>query len=175
MDTIKISVIIPVYNAQKYLKQCIYSVVNQNEVFEIILVNDRSPDNSKSICLEYKQKFTEKIIYIENNENLGAGGSRNIGIKKAKGNYIAFLDADDFYYPDRFKKTVEVLTNHSDIDGTFGVVKLFIEDDESAKKHELQEIPTLTGEFEPDNLLQLLLVSGKGWIHLNALTVSNKF
>ena len=91
----KVSVIIPVYNVEKYLRECLDSVINQTlSDIEIICINDGSTDNSLEILREYAQK-DERIILISR-ENKGVSVSRNEGIKKATGEYIAFIDADDY-------------------------------------------------------------------------------
>lgn len=90
-----ISVIIPIYNAEQYLHQCIESVINQTyRNLEIILINDGSVDNSPQICNEYAKKdFRIKVIH---SENKGASAARNIGIDEANGQFIMFLDSDDW-------------------------------------------------------------------------------
>lgn len=103
MNEIKVSIVIPVYNVELYIKQCIDSVIHQKlKELEIIIVNDCSTDNSGIICNDYATK-DERITVIHNNKNIKQGLSRNKGIKIAKGEYIAFLDPDDwvdldFYY-----------------------------------------------------------------------------
>lgn len=90
-----ISVIVPVYNVEKYLKQCIDSIINQTyKNLEIILVNDGSKDNSGIICDEYSKK--DSRIKVIHQENKGASVARNRGIKESKGEYISFIDSDDF-------------------------------------------------------------------------------
>lgn len=90
----KISVIIPIYNSEKYLKECIESVLDQNYLdLEIILIDDGSTDNSKLICEEYVQTYDNIALYCQTNQ--GASAARNLGIKKACGEYIFFLDSDD--------------------------------------------------------------------------------
>lgn len=93
----KISVIVPVYNAEKYLREAIDSVLNQTYTdFELLLINDRSTDDSKEICEEYSKK-DGRIILLENNtENHGPGPTRNIGLDNATGDFIYFMDADDW-------------------------------------------------------------------------------
>ena len=93
----KVSIIIPVYNSEKYLRKCLDSVVNQTlQDIEIICVNDGSTDNSLNILNEYAL-IDNRIIIIDNKKNIGAPGAiRNIGMKIAKGEYIAFLDSDDY-------------------------------------------------------------------------------
>ena len=91
----KISVIIPVYNVEKYLEDCLESVIKQNyKNLEIILINDGSLDNSLKICEKYKKK-DDRIIII-NKKNEGVSSARNTGLKIAKGEYISFIDSDDF-------------------------------------------------------------------------------
>ncbi len=96
MEQDLISVIIPVYNNEKYFIKCIASVLRQTyKNIEIIIINDCSTDNSEKIILGYKEK-DKRIIYLSNEKNIGVGRSRNIGIEHAKGKYIYFLDSDDF-------------------------------------------------------------------------------
>ena len=92
----KISVIIPVYNAEKYLRVCLDSVVNQTlEDIEIICVNDGSTDKSSNILKEYAEKDGRIIILTQKNQ--GAAIARNKGISVAKGEYLSLLDCDDFF------------------------------------------------------------------------------
>lgn len=96
MESKKISIIVPVYNAEKYLRQAIESLINQTlKNIEIILVNDGSIDKSKEICEEYLTK--DKRIILINKENGGLAEARNSGMKIATGKYIMFLDADDMF------------------------------------------------------------------------------
>lgn len=92
-----VSVIIPVYNGEKYLAECLGNIVNQTlKEIEIILVNDASKDGSLSIMKDCQRQFPEKVKVIDSEENLGAGGARNLGIAQARGAYIGFVDGDDF-------------------------------------------------------------------------------
>ena len=96
----KISIIIPVYNAERYLNQTLESVTNQTyKDIELILINDCSTDNSLGILEEFAQK-DERIKIISNEQNSGAAVSRNNGLAIAQGDYLLFLDADDIYEPD---------------------------------------------------------------------------
>lgn len=108
-----ISVILPVYNAEKYLKTAIKSVINQTigfENIELIIVNDNSKDNSKVIIEEYSKKY-ENIIDIHLAKNSGLPGKpRNIGIEHATAPYLIFLDADDEYLPHAFQKYYDTIT-----------------------------------------------------------------
>ena len=100
----KLTVIVPVYNVEKYLVKCLDGIVNQEEMFdEVILVNDGSTDSSLSICGEYIANYT--YFKLINQENKGLSAARNIGIKEASGDYIMFLDSDDWLRAD----TVSIL------------------------------------------------------------------
>lgn len=95
-NNLKISVIIPVYNSEKYIEKCLDSILNQSyKNFEIIVINDGSKDNSKEILDKYQNRYPNIITHIEQ-ENKGVAISRNYGIKIATGDYIAFIDNDDF-------------------------------------------------------------------------------
>lgn len=122
-----ISVIIPVYNVERYIKKCIDSVVNQTFIhFEIIIVNDCSTDNSEQIIFEYKKK-DDRIIYVKNEKNLGLGGARNEGLKYCKSKFVLFLDSDDWLEINTIKILVDEITNNdTDIDiFIFGMYKYF--------------------------------------------------
>ena len=96
MSNCKVSIIIPVYNAEKYLRQCLDSVINQTyENLEIIIVNDGSTDSSGIICEEYAEK--DKRVRVYNKSNTGVSDSRNLGIKESSGKYLVFVDADDYW------------------------------------------------------------------------------
>lgn len=97
--TYKFSFIVPVFNTEKYLRECLDSLINQTyKDFEIIIVNDASPDGSREIIKNYRSLFS-RIIYIENQENKNLFASRIIGAKKAKGDYLLFVDSDDSVSP----------------------------------------------------------------------------
>lgn len=98
----KISVIIPVYNVEKYISRCIDSILNQSYCnIEIIIVNDGSIDNSAVICDEYAQKYNN--IKVFHKDNGGVSLARNLGIDKASGEYIAFVDPDDYIDKNMYK------------------------------------------------------------------------
>ena len=100
----KVSIVVPVYNMEKYLEKCMDSLVNQTlEDIEIIVVNDGSTDNSLKILKKYKRKHPDKIVII-NQENQGISSARNNGIDIATGKYIGFVDSDDYIKYDMFEK-----------------------------------------------------------------------
>lgn len=114
MDNIKVSVIIPVYNAERYIGRCLDSVINQTlKDIEIIVVNDGSVDESKKIIEEYQKK--DKRIKFINQSNKGAGAARNAGLKEVDGEYISFIDADDYVANTMLEELYE-LTEKEEID-----------------------------------------------------------
>lgn len=118
MTKYKFSVIIPIYNVEEYLSQTIDSVINQSIGFEeniqLILINDGSPDNSESICLDYQKKYPNNIIYYKQ-KNAGVSVARNKGIEMAEGEFINFLDSDDLWDKDAFKEVYNNYKKNTDI------------------------------------------------------------
>lgn len=111
-----ISVIMSVYNAEKYLKEAVDSVLNQTyKNFEFIIVNDCSKDNSLAILKEYERDH-KNIILINNADNLGLTRNLNLALSIAKGKYVARMDADDISEPTRFEKQRQFLKGHKDVD-----------------------------------------------------------
>lgn len=103
-----ISIIIPVYNNEEWFERCIISVINQTyKNLEIIIINDCSTDDVEDIIFKYK-KLDSRIIYMKNDKNKGVGYSRNRGLEISKGNYIYFLDSDDYIEKD----AIETLYNN---------------------------------------------------------------
>lgn len=102
----RVSVIIPVYNVEEYLRQCLDSVVNQTlRDIEIICVDDGSTDGSLQILKEYQSK--DSRVKVLTQQNAGAGAARNNGLRRAAGEYLSFLDSDDFFEPDMLELAVE--------------------------------------------------------------------
>jgi glycosyltransferase involved in cell wall biosynthesis len=94
----KLSIIIPFFNVEKYIAECLESVYNQDipeEEYEVICVNDCSPDHSRDIVLQYQQKHPN-LILIEHEENKMLGAARNTGLRAARGEYVWFIDSDDY-------------------------------------------------------------------------------
>ena len=104
MNKCKLSIIVPVYGVEKYIDKCLNSLVKQSlKEIEIIVVNDGTKDNSQKIIDKYVKKYPDKIkSYIK--ENGGQGSARNYGLKKATGEYIGYVDSDDFVEKDMYKK-----------------------------------------------------------------------
>lgn len=118
----------PVYNTETYLEEAIESIINQTIGFEkniqLILVNDGSKDNSEEICLKYKEKYPENIVYIKQ-ENAGVSSARNKGMEYIEGEYVNFLDSDDKWNLDAFQKIEQFLSKNNKIDIVAGRMKFF--------------------------------------------------
>lgn len=115
----KVTIIIPVYNSEKYIGRCLDSVISQSYTdFKILVVNDGSKDNSQQIINKYKSRYPEKIISIEQ-ENKGVAVTRNESIKKAMGKYIMFIDNDDFIDKDYIKTYISTI-EEGDYDAVIG-------------------------------------------------------
>lgn len=112
----KISVIIPVYNAENTIVQALDSILNQTyPVFEIILVNDGSKDNSEAIILNYKKNNAQVNIEYYSQKNQGPSVARNLGIKKSKGDYITFLDSDDYWINTKNELQMKAFSENKDV------------------------------------------------------------
>ncbi|MGL4387813.1 MAG: glycosyltransferase family 2 protein [Brevinema sp.] len=128
----KLSVIIPVYNVEKYLKECIDSIINQTyKNIEIIIVNDASPDNSEQIIREYENKDS-RIVSIKHTHNLGLGGARNTGITYAKGEWIYFIDSDDWLDLNCFENMIKLLEQNPH--ANLAIHSVILIDDNTKKK-----------------------------------------
>lgn len=135
----KVSIIIPVYNADKYIADTVRSALNQTyKNFEILIIDDATQDRSIEIC----QQFTDPRIKIIRQQNRGLAGARNTGIRHAQGEYLAFLDADDLWLPEKLEKHVEHLENAPNVGVSFSR-SAFI--DENGQPLGIYQLPLLKG------------------------------
>lgn len=161
-----ISVIIPMYNAEKYVEKCLNSLLKQTyKNLEIIIVNDGSKDNSQAICEQYMSQ--DKRITLINTENRGAGSARNTGIEVAKGEYISFIDSDDYVCADYYERLLHML-EQTDADIAVGRYQRISEHDE------MQFVNS--GEIkECSNMEELMILYGEDENkYINAVLVTNK-
>ncbi len=129
-----VSIIIPCYNQARYLPDCIASLQAQTYPhWEAIIVNDGSPDNTREVALEWCARDL-RLRYVEQN-NCGACGARNSGLREAKGELIQFLDADDKLEFDKLKTQLEFLELHPEIDIVFGDARYFTTDKPELRKY----------------------------------------
>jgi glycosyltransferase involved in cell wall biosynthesis len=176
---IQISVVIPVYNAAKFVQQAVESALAQPETAEVILVEDASPDNSLEVCQEIADKYSNVYLFQHpNGQNRGAGPSRNLGIDKSNFPFIAFLDADDYYLPGRFSIPAQVFEGESRCDGVYEAVGIHFEDEEAKKRWNKSNMANvrltcLTKVVPPEGLFRVLMKGGSGHIHLNGLVIKS--
>ena len=177
MDYFKISVIIPFYNARKFVTQAVESALSQPETGEVLLIEDASPDGGIDVCTSLARTYPKvKLFQHPDRKNHGAAASRNLGISKSSYPYIAFLDADDYYLPDRFKKTCEILKTDENVDGVYNAMGVFFEFEEDRElfhRTSLRELTTITRQINPDHLFEeIIKIKGDAWyFHINSLTV----
>ncbi|AKG22684.1 glycosyltransferase family 2 protein [Calothrix sp. 336/3] len=139
----KVSVIIPVYGVEKYIAQTLESVLAQTyENLEILIINDESPDRSIEIC----QQYTDSRIKIIHQKNRGLAGARNTGIRHATGEYLAFLDGDDLWLPEKIAQQVQHLETSPHVGVSF-CRSAFI--DEFGKPLGTYQMPKFTGITAP--------------------------
>lgn len=174
-----ISVIIPVYNASDFLEKAVNSALQFEEVKEIVLIEDKSTDNSLEICHELILKHSRiKLHQHSDKGNHGAGASRNLGLKKANCEFISFLDADDYYLPNRFEAEKEVFKNEK-IEGVFGSIGVEYLSEKGKKEFQdkFKNISLTTVNFPAEGkdvfrgLLSLTTKVFGTFFHLNALTI----
>lgn len=179
---LNISVIIPVYNAEFFLSKAVESALQFSEVKEILLIEDCSTDNSLEICQKLSVEIPRVQLFQHSDKgNYGAGASRNLGLQKASQEFIAFLDADDYYLPNRFDVEKELFKNDK-IEGLFGAIgteflteKGKIEFQEKFKNTELTTVNyPAEGEEVFKGLLGLTPKIFGSFFHLNALTIRNQ-
>lgn len=121
MEKPKVSVIVPVYNSEKYLNRCVESLIHQTlQEVEIILVNDGSKDGSGEICRKFAQEDS-RIVYIEQ-KNTGVSAARNRGLDVASGEFVMFCDSDDYYEESAAEKLLKLAQNHR-ADWVLGAVR----------------------------------------------------
>lgn len=126
-----VSVITPVYNAEKYIKKTIDSILNQSyKNIEIILVDDCSNDASQEIIKEYCNKYSN-IVYKLQETNMGAAVARNTALEIAKGRYVAFLDSDDIWLPEKISKQMKLIERGAAF--TYTAIEMIGENDELIK------------------------------------------
>ena len=163
----RVSVIIPVYNAEKFIEQAVQSALVLEETGEVILVEDASPDGALAICIRLEKEHDKVKLYRHpNGENRGAGPSRNLGIEKATCEYISFLDADDYYLPNRFSIAKKVFAENADADFTYGASQM--EDDYADGNNKMC---TLAGGYKKRAVFYQLLEGRNGDFDTNTITI----
>ncbi len=164
----KVSVIIPAYNAERFINRAIESVLNQPETSEVLIINDGSTDSTK----EKIKSFNDNRICLlehENGQNKGRSASRNLGLLNAKEKYIAFLDADDYYLENRFSKDKQVFAMHKDCGAVHNAVGFEVMNPEF--DYLKNRLYTVTETVPPENLFLGLLDGLFGHFQIDGFTI----
>lgn len=153
MENSLVSVIIPVYNVEKYLKRCIDSVLNQSyKNLEIIIIDDGSKDKSSEICDNYKIK--DKRVFVVNTKNKGLSEARNKGIEISKGEYISFIDSDDWVESTYIEKLMDLLLEYKVDISICDFKKVYNEKIENKNYNYNEKIETYTNKEALDELFK---------------------
>lgn len=170
----KISVVIPVFNAANFIERAVESALAQRQTGEVVLVEDGSDDGSFEICERLSEKDSVRLLTHEKRKNKGAGTSRNLGIREANFDFVAFLDADDYFLENRFSVTEKVFEKFTEADGVYEAIgtdfatedlrKEFIESGKNP-------ITSVSRPIEPVKLFQALALGGDGYFSCDGLTV----
>lgn len=179
-DNFRVSVVVPVYNAATRVRRAVESALSLPEVAEVILVEDGSPDNALAVCVELAASERVSLVRHPDGGNHGAGASRNLGARHAKSDFIAFLDADDWYLPNRFKCEKELMLDPA-VDGVYGAIDHYFESETLRAQwlaQERPEITTVSHYVRPEELIDVLMwchPTVKGDFSTIALTVRRDF
>lgn len=158
MNDVAVSVIVPVYNSLSTINRCVFSLVSQSLTeFEIILINDCSTDETPAILEEWKKQCPDRIAVYSTDRNRGAGGARNLGIEKAHGRYIGFVDSDDYVESSMYEKMYrKALESDADvIDAGF-----YVESDDKAI---LYTTDACVSDLSDENRAYLISCGGYIW------------
>jgi len=180
-----ISVIIPVFNAERFINKAVESAISHIEVKEVLLIEDGSNDNSFQICKALAAKNNRIFLYHhKNRKNKGAGASRNLGLLKATQKYVCFLDADDFMAENRFEKEKKIFSEYRDCDGVYGAIGVCYIDKTGAKAWEkkgntIKSLTTVNKQIKPEHLFEFLISFNnpneyKGYFSIDALTLKRE-
>ena len=151
------SVIIPVYNASKYIEKAVESALQFNFVNEVVLIEDGSEDESLSVCKKLQNNYARVKLYTHpENMNKGAGATRNLGIEKATSEFISFLDADDFFLPNRFDIEREIFKNNPNADGVYGAIGCHYYNLNKNKQTFYNQLTTINYSIPPEDVLKTI-------------------
>jgi glycosyltransferase involved in cell wall biosynthesis len=179
MNTMEVSVIIPVYNAEHFVEEAVLSALDQQEVGEVLVIEDGSSDNSLRVCQKLSEEHSGiRLLQHPGGTNRGAAASRNLGILHARSDYISFLDADDWYLPGRFSTAREVFEREAQADGVYEAVAIEFSSDEAGAKWYASgrgvrgdTIITVTKPLKGDELLATTVTGYQGRFHTNGIVV----
>lgn len=178
MEPFKVSIIIPVYNREKFIENAVESCVHLPQTGEILIIEDGSTDGTLQIIRNIENKYSKvKILQHNDGKNHGCSASRNLGIIKAKYEYISFLDSDDRYLPNRFNNEERLFLENSDIDGIYGITNIVFDNQitkENFFKSFDNDICKIDDNIIPSDLYKTYLFSHQGQWHTNAIVLRKR-
>jgi len=175
-----VSVITPVYMAEQFITRSVESALAQSETGEVLLIEDGSPDNSLKICKHLAAQYDKvKLLRHPDGGNHGVGASRNLGMKNANYEFIAFVDADNFFLPGRFRDTKEVFIKEVDCEGVYEAIGIHVENEAAmnrwlkSNRHNPNTLITMNKQFEPAELGAGLISGKNGSLTLDGFVIKN--
>lgn len=177
MEEFRVSVNIPVYNAAPYLRQAVESALEQRQTGEIIIVEDCSPDKSWEVCEKLAAEYSKVHLFRHpDGRNHGCSASRSLAVQKSSFDYIAFLDADDFYLPGRFEACEKMFYGDPELEGVYEAIGTHIEDEASLKRWpdrrmSASTLTTITKEVPHERLFFELVAGTSGYFTMDGLVV----
>ena len=170
-----VAVVIPVYNAEDYLREAVASALSRPQVAEVLLIDDGSQDGSLALC-EACAREDARVVVLRHDDggNCGPAAARNVGIRAGTADYVAFLDADDYYLDGRFDAAVGLLNDDPALDGVYEPVEARFQSEQAETQwaqRGLSRVTMMTRRVAPEDLLATLLTGTDGHIHLDGLLV----
>lgn len=164
----KVTVIIPVYNREKFIERCVKSALELSQVGEILLIDDGSSDNSNTVCEELTHQNPKvKLLTHPNKANRGVSASRNLGIAHANFEFISFLDSDDYFLPNRFQKDEHLFLSKKEVNVSYSLSQIKFENG----KNELFGTTINSNEINPkENFYEFVLEQEIILGHISSVT-----
>jgi glycosyltransferase involved in cell wall biosynthesis len=173
----EVSVVIPVYDAARYVEEAVASALAQPETREVVIVEDGSRDESLAVCTRLRTADQRVLVHRHRwGANRGPAASRNLGISRARSDLVAFLDADDVFLPERFRCSAELLTD-AGIDGVYEAVGVQFEDTAAEawwRSRGGPDLHTLPERVSPERLFEALVPRLAGSIHTSGVVVRRR-
>lgn len=174
-ESLRISVIVPVYRAERFVEEAVASALAQPEVAEVLLVEDGSPDGSLAVCERLAaQDSRVRLLRHPGGANRGAGATRNLGLREARCEWVAFLDADDYYLSGRFATAARLLTEDPTLDGVYDAVGTHFAHDGARNwwiENKRSELTRIKQPLPPEKLFYALVNGRYGAIHTNGIVL----
>jgi glycosyltransferase involved in cell wall biosynthesis len=171
----QVSVIIPVYNREKFVEKAVRSALAQAETGEVLFVDDGSTDNSLQIGYQLAAEDSRvKVFQHSKGKNLGPAAARNVGLKNAQFEYIAFLDSDDWYLENRFKNVEKIFQENSEIDGVYEAVGYHNYTGKDAPREKFEHIYTLKKMIPPNQLFEVYFDGKQGFSTLDGMVIKKR-